>query len=231
MRSVVVALVVAVVVATASLPAAAQTYQTTIQIRYWGTGLSFGNPAPPTAMDSGSAWGGTLRLDSRNNPWSFSARYDAVNVTQVTLPWTTASMWDAKVHYRFGPSLNSYAGVYAGYAGVSQNSAPFPTFNGSASGFLLGAEFMHHMAPGGWYVTGEAAYGISWNTSAPSAPGIAASNVTDLRIATGYEFMGGWGLEAGWRYYSWRIGAGPGCTAPGCEFQFSGVTAALTFRK
>lgn len=106
-----------------------------------------------------------------------------------------------------------------------------PTQVGSASGPRIGAEFLHRQ-PSGLYFTGQAVYGFSWATSFTAFPGLPNGNATDLRIAAGYEFAGGWGVEAGWRYLSWRVPTGPGCISPGgCEWQFSGVTAALTFRR
>lgn len=89
-------------------------YQTTFGVHYWGAPLSFGNPAPPIASDAGSGWGLTLRLDHRQSPWSFSGRYDSLSVTPVNWPWNGAGSWDANVHYRFGPNLDSYLGVLAG---------------------------------------------------------------------------------------------------------------------
>ncbi len=227
MRMFIVALVVAVVVATASMPAAAQNYQTTLQIRYWGTGLGAG-AGSITSTDSGSAWGGTLRLDSMGSPYSFSARYDSISVTPTNFPFTRFGLWDANVHYRFGPSLNSYVGVFVGYGGIS-GQANVPSSVGSTSGFRLGAEVFHRM-PNGWYVTGDAAYGPSWSSNFAAFPAMASGNTADLRAAVGYEFQGGWGLEAGWRYYTWTIPSSSGCPG-GCNFQFSGVTAALTFRR
>jgi hypothetical protein len=230
MRWVTVLIAVIALVAASSLPAAAQNYQTTIQIRYWGTNFNFGNPAPPTAANAGSAWGGTLRFDQTNGPWSFSGRYDAISATISAWPWDSGSVWDANVHYRFGVNPGTYLGLFAGYGGISVNSTPAPGQNGSGSGFRIGAEFMNRQ-PTGLYFTGEIAYGPSWSSSFPGFPGLSSGNTWDGRVAVGYEFMGGWGLEAGYRQVSWRIPTGPGCTAPGCEYRFNGVTAALTFRR
>lgn len=205
-------------------------YQTTLGIHYWGAPLRFGNPAPPSASDSGSGWGFTLRMDHRQSPWSLSGRYDSLSVTPLNWPWNRAALWDAHIHYRFGPSPESYFGVLAGWGGVNV-TAIVPAQDGSATGPRIGAEFMQRM-PGGLYLTGQVAYGFSWTTSLVGFPGTPNSTVTDWRIAAGYEFAGGWGLEAGWRSLSWRIPTSSGCPGPtGCEMVFSGVTAALTFRR
>jgi hypothetical protein len=151
-----------------------------------------------------------------------------MSVTPTTWFWNGATVWDANVHYRIGPSLNSYLGILAGYGGISLNPID-PGHTGSTSGFRIGAEFMVRQ-PAGWYFTGEGTYGPSWNSSFPAFPAVAAGNITDLRAAVGYEFSGGWGLEGGWRYVNWAIPNSAGCTG-GCNFQFSGVTAALTFRR
>jgi len=70
----------------------------------------------------------------------------------------------------------------------------------------LGAEIMYR-PPSRWYVTGEAAFAPSW-----SASGM------------------GLGLEAGWRSFTARMPVlGPACS--NCSWEFTGVTAALTFRR
>jgi hypothetical protein len=227
MRLLIVLLAIIALVAASSLPAAAQNYQTTLQIRYWGTGEGAG-AGMITATDAGSAWGGTLRIDSRSRPWSFSGRYDSISVTAVNFAFTGFGLWDVNAHYRFGPSLNSYVGVFVGYGGISTQSAS-PGSVGSTSGFRLGAEAFQRMQ-GGMYVTGDVAYGPSWSSNFAGFPGMAAGNIFDGRAAIGYEFQGGWGIEAGWRYYTWTIPSSNGCPT-GCNFQFSGVTAALTFRR
>jgi hypothetical protein len=230
MRTCIVALVVAALIAGTSLPAAAQNtnFQTTFQLRYWGAGLAFGNPAPPTATDSGSGWGATIRLDSRNSPWGFSARYDSLSITPTNWVWNGATLYDVNVHYRFGPSLNQYLGVFAGYGYVSPADTTGLAVNiGSASGLRYGVEFLVRQ-PSGLYLTGDVAFG-SWSTV--GGAGWGPSSVTDYRAAIGYDFQGGWGLEAGYRFVSWRVGAGGGCGGVGCEWQFSGLTAALTFRR
>ena len=230
MRTVITALVVGIVVTVFGLPAAAQLseYQSTLQLRYWGAGNGFGFGSI-MATDPASSWGATLRMDSRTNPWSFSGRYDSMSITPTTWVWNGASFWDANVHYRFGRSLNSYLGLLAGYGGANLNSTLSPSAAGSASGFRFGAEFMTRQ-PAGWYFTGEATYGPSWSTSPAGFTGLGNLNVTDLRGAVGYEFEGGWGLEAGWRYLTGTTPSTSVCPG-GCNFQFSGVTAALTFRK
>ncbi|MDR7554518.1 MAG: hypothetical protein QN157_02830 [Armatimonadota bacterium] len=215
------------------MPAAAQNgpYQWWVQLRYWGSGLDFGNPAPPSAHDNGSGWGGTVRLDHRTMPWSLSFRYDTLSITPNNWVWDRFSVWDASVHYRFGPSLDSYFGLLAGWQGTSLNAPGSPPNTGSATGLRLGVEALHRSGP--WYFTGEASY--AWLTNSGfTGFNLANGNATDLRAALGYEFQGGWGLEVGWRQYTWRIpdAPGSGCpTAPGCEFRFSGITAALTFRR
>jgi hypothetical protein len=231
MRTLFISLTIATLLAFIGQPAAAQNYQTTIQINYWGAPLSFGNPSPTVASDTASAWGARLRLDSKTSPWSFSGGFNALSITPVNWPWNSGTVWDVNAHYRFGANanLNSYLGLIAGFGGVSVNS-PVVGQNGSSSGFRVGAEFMVRQ-PAGWYFTGEGTYGPSWSTNFSGFPGAASSNVIDLRAAVGYEFSGGWGLEAGWRWYDWKTGTGPGCLAPGCETTFSGVTAAITFRK
>lgn len=230
MRTFVVILGVIALVAASSLPAAAQNYQTTVQIRYWGAGINFGNPSPPTATNSGSGWGGTLRLDQTARPWSFSARYDSISATISAWPWDSASVWDANVHYRFGVNPTTYLGVFAGYGGVRVNSTPTPGQNGSAAGFRIGAEFLNRQ-PTGLYFAGDIAYGPSWSSSFPGFPALAAGNTWDGRVAVGYEFMGGWGVEVGYRQFRWQIPTSPGCTTPGCEYRFAGITGALTFRR
>jgi len=229
MRRFFIALTIVAVVATVTVPAGAQTngYQSIIQLRYWGSGLAFGNPAPPSATDSGSGWGATLRVDSRTSPWSFSARYDSLSITPTNWVWNGASMYDANLHYRFGPSLDQYIGIFAGYGYVSPaDITGFAVNIGSASGLRYGAEFLWRQ-PSGLYLTGDVAFG-SWSTT--GGAGWGPSSITDYRLAVGYEFQGGWGVEGGYRYLSWRVGAGGGCPA-GCEWQFSGLTAALTFRR
>lgn len=120
MRNLAVVLAVIALVAASTVPAAAQNYQTTIQIRYWGAGYGFGFGAV-TATDAASTWGGTLRVDHKNQPWSFSARYDSMSVTPLNWGWNGATFWDANVHYRFGiggsQNLNTYAGLFVGYGG------------------------------------------------------------------------------------------------------------------
>jgi hypothetical protein len=231
MRTSIIVLVAATLVAVTSLPAAAQNYQSTFRFQYWGAPLNFGNPAPPTASDSASAWGVGLRMDSRSSPYSFSARYDWSTVTPVNWPWNSAAFWDANVHYRFGQSLDTYFGVLAGWGGVNVGSAIAGQV-GSGNGPRVGAEFLVRQ-PGGLYFTGEATYGFSWSTNLAGFPGTGPGNTTDLRAAVGYEFSQGWGVELGWRSLTWRIPtSAPGCpAAPGCEMQFSGVTAALTYRR
>jgi hypothetical protein len=232
MRWVPVLIAVIALVAALSLPAAAQNYQTLFQIRYWGTNYNFGNPGPPTASNAGSAWGATLRFDQTNGPWSFSARYDGINATISAWPWTSASLWDVNAHYRFGVNPSTYVGLFVGYGGLSVNSSTTPSQNGTANGFRLGAEFMNRQ-PSGLYFTGDISYGPSWSTNLVGFPGTGSGNVWDGRAAVGYEFMGGWGVEVGYRQVSWRIPtSSPGCpTSPGCETRWNGVTAALTFRR
>lgn len=231
MRNLAVVLAVIALVAASTVPAAAQNYQTTIQIRYWGAGYGFGFGAV-TATDAASTWGGTLRVDHKNQPWSFSARYDSMSVTPLNWGWNGATFWDANVHYRFGiggsQNLNTYAGLFVGYGGISVNSAGAAS-SGSGSGFRIGAEFMNRMTSG-LYVTGDVAYGPSWSTSFTGFAGMANGTTWDYRAAIGYEFQGGWGLEAGWRYVTWTVPSTAGCPG-GCNWLFSGVTAALTFRR
>lgn len=230
MRTIIVALIVATILITVSQPAAAQQFQATLHLNYWGAPLSFGNPSPPTASDSASSWGAKIRLDSKTNPWSFSAGFDSMNVTMGNWPWSGGTFWDANVHYRFGSNLNSYFGVFAGYGGIALNS-PIASQVGSTNGLRLGAEFLVRQ-PSGWYYTGQGSYGPSWTSNFSAFPGIASGNIYDLRAAVGYEFSGGWGLEAGWQYVDWKIPASTGCSGPGgCEWRFSGVTAAVTFRR
>lgn len=234
MRLVLTALTVAALVAVTAAPAAAQNtnYQATFKLQYWGAPFEFTNffAGPTPFSDSASTWGLSLRMDDRTRPWSFSARYDTMSVARVNTVWNQAQLWDVNVHYRFGTNLDQYVGVFLGYGGVSVND-PGGVNTGSTSGFRLGADFMLRQ-PSGWYITGEGAYGPSWSSTFAAFPGMANGNVLDLRVATGYEFTGGWGLEVGWRYIDWDIPASTGCpTAPGCQFQFSGVTAALTFRR
>jgi hypothetical protein len=227
LRIIFVTLVIATLLAFISQPAAAQNFQTTLQINYWGAPLNFGASGALIASDTSSAWGARLRLDSKTNPWSFSGGFNSLSVTPFNWPWNSGTIWDANVHYRFGANLNSYLGVLAGYGGASVGSA-IAGAAASSSGFRFGAEFMVRQ-PTGWYFTGEGSYGPSWTTTYGGAAG-ASSNIVDLRAAVGYEFQGGWGLEAGWRWYDWKTGTVP-CMAPGCEWQFTGVTAAITFRK
>ncbi len=231
MRAIIVALIIATVVITVSQHAAAGSFQTTVQVHYWGAPLDFGNPAPPTLSDTANTWGVALRLDDRTSRWSFSGRYDAMSVTPMPVPLYRASIWDANVHYRFGSSLNAYVGVLAGYGSVYFTSV-MPLQGGGANGLQVGAEFLVRRSSG-WYFTGEAIYGPSWPTTIEATPGVPNSNVTALRAAVGYEFPGGWGLEGGWRYVSWKIPPSPtACaTPPGCEIRLSGVTAAVTFRR
>ena len=82
--------------------------------------------------------------------------------------------------------------------------------------------------PSGLYFTGDVAFG-SWTASGfGGAPG---GGMTDFRLAAGYEFQGGWGLEAGYRYLSTALGTGGGCPLGGCEWRNSGVTLGVTFRR
>jgi hypothetical protein len=231
MRLASVALLLIVLMTVPALPAAAQfsNFQTTLHLRYWSAPLNFGNPAPPVASDSGSGWGLGLRFDSRNSPWSFSAEYDSLSITPSNWPWDRASFWSGNVHYRFGQDLNRYIGVFAGWAGLNENS-PVVGQSGSANGPRIGAEFLMRQ-PSGLYLSGQASYGFSWSTNLTGFPGASNSNTADLRAAVGYEFTGGWGLEVGYRYVNWKVPTGPGCLGPGCETRFSGVTAALTFRR
>jgi hypothetical protein len=224
-----VALIAVIAVATVGQAAAAQPsqFQTTLQLRFWDPDLMFSIP-PFSATDSARGWGGSLRVDSRNSPWSFSARYDSQHVDFFNWLWDRANLWDVNFHYRFGPSLNSYVGLLAGYGSASLQS-PFAGFSGGASGLRAGVEFLYRQ-PSGWYVTGEGSYGPSWSTDIPGLGGLLGNaRVTDLRIAVGYEFTGGFGLEAGWRYYTVTLPSSSLCSS--CKWELSGLTAAVTFRR
>ncbi len=160
MRTIIVALISATLLIVAAQPAAAQPYQATLHLDYWGAPLNFGNPGPPTASDSASSWGAKIRLDSRTNPWSFSAGFDSMNVTRANWPWTSGTFWDANVHYRFGSNLNSYLGVFAGYGGISLNS-PVASQVGSTNGLRLGAEWLDRSTRGEIHANIEGALGDS----------------------------------------------------------------------
>lgn len=231
MRIVLSTLVIAAVITLTAHPAGAQLsqYQATLQLRYWSTGLYFTQPAIPlSATDSGSAWGGTLRIDHRTQPWSLSARYDSMSVTPATWVWNGASLWDANVHYRFGPSVNQYGGLFVGYGYWSPRDISGLAVNqGNTSGLRYGAEFLWRQ-PSGLYLAGDVAFG-SWGASGfGGAPG---ASMTDYRLAAGFEFQGGWGIEGGYRYFATGLGTGGGCPVGGCEWRHSGFTAALTFRR
>ncbi len=202
--------------------------QSTFQFRYWGTPFIFTNGAA-TGQNSASAFGLTVRGDSTTRPWGVSFRFDQVNATPTFWPWNRATLWDANLHYRFGSNLSNYWGLLAGYQRVSVTDPG--TFNtGSGGGVRIGTDFRWQTTPGmGWYATGEAAYGFSWGSSFPSFPGLTSGTATDYRVAVGYEFQGGIGLEAGYRQLRWNIPVSPGCGP--CIFEFSGWTAALTVRK
>jgi hypothetical protein len=227
MRIIGIALAIAAIVALAGQPAAAQ-YQATLQFRYWGTGLYFNQPTIPfSATDPGSAWGATVRLDHQTRPWSLSARYDSVSATPTNWVWSGASLWDANVHYRFGSNVNQYAGAFVGYGYWSpRDTTGSPLNQGSTSGLRYGAEFMWRQ-PSGLYFTGEAAFG-GWNAS--GFGGASSATMSDFRIAAGYEFQGGWGIEGGYRVFSTAVNANPGCPL-GCDWRHSGLTAAITFRR
>ncbi|MDQ7859474.1 MAG: hypothetical protein QN174_00960 [Armatimonadota bacterium] len=230
MRTLAITLVATALILGTSLPAAAQNtnFQTTFQLRYWGAGFGSGAGAI-TATDSASTWGGTLRLDSRTSPWSFSGRYDSMSVTPSAWPFTSAYLWDANVHYRFGGgTLDQYFGLFAGYGSVSAFRGD-TAVRGTGSGFRIGAEFLVRQ-PGGFYFTADGAYGPSWSTTIQGFTGTAAGNVTDFKAALGYEMQSGVGLELGWRVVNWTIPTSPGCPS-GCNFQFSGVVGAVTIRR
>ncbi|MGH2403439.1 MAG: hypothetical protein ACRDGN_03140 [bacterium] len=229
MRIASITLGIVLILTAASGTAAAQVsqYQTTLQLRYWGANFGAG-AGSITARDSASTWGITLRGDTRTNPWSFSARYDSMSVTPGNFAFNGASFWDVNAHYRFGANLNTYFGLFVGYGGISTRGAAAAQ-TGDTSGVRLGAEFLTRL-PAGTYFTGDVAFGPSWSSNYSSFPGMAAGNTTDWRVAVGQEFAGGWGAELGWRYYTWTIPSSSGCPG-GCNFEFSGVTAALTFRR
>lgn len=229
MRAAIVIAVVVIALAVAPYPAAAQSpqFQYTLKLRYWDPGLSFSIPTA-SARDPSSGWGGSLRIDFKNSPWSLSGQYDSQSVSLFNAFWDRATFADVNVHYRSGSNLNSYFGLLAGYGWFSLGS-PFAGFSGSASGIRIGGEFLYRQ-PSGWYVTGDAAFGPSWSTNVSGLGGaLENASVTDLRIAVGYEFKGGLGLEAGWRSYTIQLPFSSLCAS--CQWQFSGVTAALTFRQ
>jgi hypothetical protein len=229
-RIMILILAIAWLLTAASRPAAAQSkYQTTFQLRYWGTGADellqyhpdwvvrhliefvqrFGGPG---------SLGGTLRLDSRTSRWSLSGRYDSISMMPITRPWTTGSVWDMNVHHRLGAGLDSYVGLFAGYGGISLGTVS-PR---SGSGFRFGGEFMSRWSSG-WYLTGEVALGSSWSTSLSGMVEASPSNSVDYRLAVGREMSGGWGIEASLRRFFWRV--------PTEVLQLEGVTAGITYRR
>ncbi len=229
-KSALVVLAAAALVLGSIIPASAQ-FQSTVDVHYWGTGLQFQNGSGPSPTDSGSAWGISYRGDALSSPWSVSVRYDSLSVTPSSWPWNSGSLWDVNGHYRFGPDLNKYFGVFVGYGSVNVASTSAPANTGGQSGARLGAEFLVRQ-PNGWFVSGDASYGPSWGGSFTGFPSVASGNVTDFRITGGREFANGASVELGWRSVNWNIPTSPGCLAPnGCTWTFSGVIFGVNFRR
>ncbi len=231
-RSVLVVLAAAALVLGSIIPASAQ-LQNTFQLHYWGTGITFQFGATGPLTDSGSAWGGSYRGDLLTKPWSVSAHYDSMSFTPSNWTWNSGTLWDVNAHYRFGPDLNKYFGVFVGYGGVSITSTGAPGNSGNAAGFRIGAEFLSRQ-PNGWFFAGDASWGPSWSPSGFTGdPDIgAAGNTYDYRIAVGREFQNGVGVELGWRGFSWNLPTStPSCPSPGCTWTFSGVILGVTIRR
>lgn len=228
--------VVALIVGTSS-PVTAQGTSggvaTTLKLFYWNAPLTTSvNPGGGafSVTDSGTGWGGYVRFDSRRTPWGVSLRYDTVNIQQSVSPWNQGAVFDANVHYRFDLDINSGLSLFGGYGVINLNS-PGGGSNASGRGIRLGIDFLIREPPRGWYFSGTAAFGLAMASELTGVNGTANGNAYDVAFAVGYEFGGGLGLEAGWKWYNWRIPYSPGCLfQDGCNTKFSGFVAGVTYR-
>ncbi|MDQ7844140.1 MAG: hypothetical protein QN141_13795 [Armatimonadota bacterium] len=221
-----------VLVASLVTPVGAQmALRHTFTFRYWGSTFSFGNPPPATYQYNQPGWGFSYRGDARNRPWALTFNYDGLSAPGQF--WETATMWNINAHRRLPNIPNGQASVFLGY-GSATLSNTVGGQGGTSAGFRLGADARVNLGPStaGWYVTGEAAWGPSWDNTFAAFPAFANGPTTEYKIALGREFGPNASAQIGWRSFNWSIPTSPGCgTSPGCQLRWSGWTLEVVTRR
>jgi hypothetical protein len=209
-------IIAAVLVASATVPAVAQTW---VSLRYWPTNVNVNLTGGP----SGRSWDTgmislALRRDLPNN-WAVSLTGDWGSQGNWAQAWTGAtsgsdSLWSINVHRNF-PMTTGVASVFLGYANAGWGTV-FPPFPASQtrrySGLTGGVDFRSQRGP--WSVAAWAGIGITGTTTADwpgvvPGPQSTPGTYSDAGVTVGHMLPGGWTFDVGYR----QVKLGHGATA------------------
>ena len=205
-RVLVIPLIAAVLLASAAVPAAAQTW---VSLRYWPTNVntSLSGGAPIRTWDAGMLSVG-LRRDLPNN-WAVSFNGDWGSQSNWAGTWVTAtsgrdSMWNLNLHRNFPTATGSFS-VFLGYESAGWSSV-FPVVvaaqTGRYTGFRGGVDIRHQT--GAWTIMAWGATGLggTWTVDWPGvvpAPESTSGSYSEYGGTVGYMLPGGWNIDLGYR--------------------------------
>jgi hypothetical protein len=228
---------VLMLVAAVAVPASAETW---VQVRYWPTNARWDltlNPTWTSAM-----WGLTIRHTLAGGAWAASFNIDSGPITND--PWGSPGQfnrfWNINLHRNF----RTDAGLFSVYAGWGSSAFELPNFTFVPafirhSGPRLGVDARVNFRER-WHLAADLGYTFNGTTTAqcvytsPCGPEPSwNSSVFDARIGIGYT-VGGWGLEAGYRWINWaqtNLPATAASVCPGlnCGMAWNGLYVGLNF--